>query len=406
MHPLDGPIGRRSRARPAVLAIAATTGGLACAIAFGQSEPGVAAAPAPALPEVIVTGNPLGSGLFEMVQPASVLSGQALNARRAGTLGETLSAEPGISATEFGPNASRPVIRGLDGDRIRIMQNGTGSIDASSLSFDHATTIDPLVAERIEVVRGPGALLYGGSAIGGVVNVIDNRIPTAPITGVGGRAELRGASADSERSGVAVVEAGNGQVAIHADGYKRTTDDVAIPGFARSARQRAIDALRNPTLVQPYGRLPNTFSQSEGGALGGSLTWDKGYAGLSLGSFRSTYGTPADETVKLDMRKDTIDLGGEARGLGTFVDTIKFRLNHTDYEHSEKDKDSGDIHTTFKHKGYEGRLEAQHAAIGPLKGAFGVQFGRLDFSALGDEAFVPQTRSNSNALFLFEELPR
>src|SRR5262249_32834692 len=128
---------------------------------------------------------------FELVTPVSVLSGQQLLQQRRSTLGETLNGLPGVSSTYYGPNASRPVIRGLDSDRIRILQNGTGVLDASSLSFDHAVAVDPLVIERAEVVRGPAALLYGGSAVGGVVNVIDNRIPQAPIQGFSGRAESR-----------------------------------------------------------------------------------------------------------------------------------------------------------------------------------------------------------------------
>lgn len=355
------------------------------------------------LPPVIVTGNPLGSGLFELVTPVDSLSGQALNARRASTLGETLANEPGVSSTLFGPNASRPIIRGLDGDRIRLMQNGVGSVDASSLSFDHATTIEPLVADRLEIVRGPAALLYGGNAIGGVVNAIDNRIPTRPIDGATGRGELRAGSADSERAGVAVLEGGNGSFAVHADGYRRNTEDVRIPGFARSARQRALD---DPSVEQPDGRLPNTYSRSEGGSLGASMTWDKGYVGLSVGSLRSEYGTPAEDTVKIDMRKDTFDLAGESRGLSGFVRGVKYRLSQTDYEHQEKQKDTGEVNTTFKSRGYEGRVEVTHAPIGPLNGAIGLQFGSLDFSALGAEAFVPSTRTNTSALFIYEEFAR
>ncbi len=357
----------------------------------------------PPLAPVVVTGNPLGSGLFELVQPVDTLSGQALNARRASTLGETLANEPGVSSTLFGPNSSRPIIRGLDGDRIRLLQNGVGSIDASSLSFDHATTIEPLVADRLEIVRGPAALLYGGNAIGGVVNAIDNRIPTQPIDGVTGRGELRAGTADRERAGVAVLEGGNGSIAIHADGYKRNTEDVRIPGFARSARQRALD---DPSVEQPYGRLPNTYSRSEGGALGASMTWDQGYIGLSVGALRSEYGTPAEDTVKIEMRKDTYDLAGESRGFSGLIRSVKYRLSQTDYQHQEKEKATGDVNTTFKSKGYEGRIEATHAPIGPLTGAIGLQFGSLDFSALGAEAFVPSTRTNTTAVFLYEEIAR
>ena len=364
-----------------------------------------AAAPA-ALREVVVTANPLGSGLFEMVQPADLLAGPRLDVRRASSLGETLSGELGISSTGFGPNASRPVIRGLDGDRIRLLRNGAGALDASSVSFDHATAIEPLVAERIEIVRGPAALLYGGSAIGGVVNAIDNRIPVEPIEGVGGRAELRHGGAERERAGVAVVEGGDGRFAWHADAWRRETDDLRIPGFARSARQRQVDATVDPETPQPYGRVPNTASSSKGGAMGLSRTWGDGHAGLSFGTLRSEYGTPAEEDVGIRLRQDTVDLSAEARGLAGFVKTLRLRANHTDYRHDEFEREDGAVGATFRNRGHELRLEALHADLGPFKGAFGLQHGRSKFAALGDEAYLPATTSDSTAVFLYEELER
>jgi iron complex outermembrane recepter protein len=350
--------------------------------------------------DIVVTGNPLGSGLFEMVSPTTELSGRTLDFRRASSLGETLSNELGVNSTYFGPNASRPVIRGLDGDRIKLLQNGNALVDASSLSFDHAVAVDPLIAERIEILRGPAALLYGGNAIGGVVNVLDNRIPTAAIDQPQGRGEFRIGSADRERSGAVVVEAGTRQFALHADAYQRDHRDVAIPGFSRSARQRALD---DPNLEQPSGRLPNSFNQSEGGAIGGSMIWSQGYAGLSYSSLRSTYGTPAEDTVRIDLRKETIGFASEIRQVTPMLEAIKLQFSHSDYQHEEKEKDSGNINTTFKHRGYEGRLELRHAAIGGFRGVFGTQFNTLDFAALGAEAFVPSTRSQATAVFLFEE---
>ena len=149
------------------------------------------------LAPVAVTGNPLGVGSDELVVPVSVLNGRELSLRRESTLGETLNGIPGVTATQFGPNASRPVIRGLDAERVKIMQNGIGILDASSLSFDHAVGVDPLIIEQIDVVRGPAALLYGGSAMGGVVNAIDHRIPTEKLDGIIGRAETRFGGADT-----------------------------------------------------------------------------------------------------------------------------------------------------------------------------------------------------------------
>ena len=350
------------------------------------------------LPQVVVTANPLGSALFDLVSPVSVLSGKELSFRQESTLGETLSKLPGVSSTYFGPNASRPVIRGLDGDRVRIMQNGIGVLDVSALSPDHATAVDPLLVDRIEVVRGPAALMYGGAAVGGVVNTLDNRIPQSSIEGITGRVEPRLGGAANERSGAAVVEGGNGVVALHADIASRRTDDLRIPGFARSSRQRALD---DPTVEQTHGRLINSSSKSDSGALGASLTLDKGYLGLSYSDLQSNYGTVAEPDVRVDMNSRRLGVAGEVRELGTFVQEVKFKYNHTDYLHNELE--NGEIGTTFKNKGYEARIDATHAKLGPFTGAFGVQLSNADFEALGEEAFVPKVNTDAKALFIYEE---
>ena len=231
----------------------------------------VASAPAWAqqtLPPVVVTGNPLGAN--ELATPSSVLSGTGLVLRRAGSLGETLDGLPGVSSSYFGPNANRPVIRGQDGDRIRVLNNAGASLDASSLSFDHAVPIDPLVLERIEVLRGPAALLYGGSAVGGVVNAIDNRIPKAPLTGLSGAVETRIGGAARERALSALVETGGNGFAVHGDAFRRITDDLRVPAFERP--------LADGT-TERRTRIANSASQSHGGALGASLVWDRGYLG-------------------------------------------------------------------------------------------------------------------------------
>jgi iron complex outermembrane receptor protein len=351
------------------------------------------------LPSTAVTANPLDSTLDELVPPVSVLNGRELSYQRESTLGETLNGTPGVHSSYFGPNASRPVIRGLDGDRIRLMQNGIGMIDASSLSQDHAVPIDPLAVEQIDVVRGPAALQYGGSAVGGVVNTIDNRIPRDPIDTLTGRGEARFGGAVNERSGSALMEAGNGQFALHADVYKRESDNLDIPGFARSARLRALD----PQANEARGTLPNSAASGDGGALGASLTSDHGYAGLSYSEFNSNYGTVAEPGVKIDMNSSRWDMAGEERDLGEIINRVKVRLTHVDYQHQEID--TGVVGTTFKNTGWEGSMEAAHGKIGPLTGVFGLQFHNSDFSAAGDEALIPKVQTDSKATYLYEEWP-
>ncbi|MDO9365001.1 MAG: TonB-dependent receptor [Methylotenera sp.] len=351
------------------------------------------------LPSVAVTGNPLGVGSDELVVPVSVLSGRELSLKRESTLGDTLNGIPGVSATHFGPNSSRPIIRGLDAERVRIMQNGIGVLDASSLSFDHAVTIDPLVIEQIDVVRGPAALLYGGSAVGGVVNAIDHRIPTEKVEGVIGRAEARIGGADSQNNLAGVIDVGNGRIAIHGDAYTRKSSDLDIKGYAVSSRKSRTDG----TLRENKGKLINSSADAEGGAIGASLTFDNGYLGTSYSGFRSNYGTVAEPTVRADMKSDRWDIASEFDELGSIVNRVKVRMAYTDYQHQELE--NGEVGTTFKNRGVEGSLEAGHAKIGDLEGILGFQFQNTSFEALGDEAFVGPVNTQSKALYVYEEMP-
>lgn len=355
------------------------------------------------LPTVSVTGNPLGVSSDELVVPVSVLNGRELSLNRGATLGDTLNGIPGVSATSFGPNASRPVIRGLDAERVRIMQNGVGILDASSLSFDHAVAVDPLVIEQIDVIRGPASLLYGGSAVGGVVNAIDHRIPTEKLEGVTGRTEARLGGPDSQSSLAGVIDAGNGRFAVHGDVYSRKTSDLNIPGFAVSKRKSLADG----TPRENRGKLVNSSAESFGGALGASLTFDNGYIGTSFSAFDSNYGVVAEEDIRIDMRSQRWDVASEFTDLGNVINRVKFRMAYTDYKHQELDL--GEVETTFLNRGIEGTLEAGHAPIstglGTLQGTVGFQFQNSRFSAAGEEAFVPSTNTQSRALYVYEELP-
>lgn len=348
--------------------------------------------------DIPVTGNPLGVASDQLVVPVSVLSGRELSLRREGTLGETLNGIPGVTATQFGPNASRPIIRGLDAERVRIMQNGVGVLDASSLSFDHAVAIDPLIIEQIDVVRGPAALLYGGSAMGGVVNAIDHRIPKEQLEGITGRAETRFGGPDNTRNGAAVVDIGNGRMAIHGDAYTRQSSDLDIPGAAVSRRKNRADG----TPRENRGRLANSSAEGSGGALGASLTFDNGYIGTSFSTMNNNYGVVAKDDVRIDMKSDRWDIASEFTDLDTVFHRVKFRLAHTDYRHDEVKH--GKVDTTFTNRGLEGALEAGHASIGNLNGVIGYQFSNTNFEALGDEAFVPGVNTQTRALYVYEEL--
>ncbi|MGP5351304.1 TonB-dependent receptor [Pseudomonas helleri] len=344
----------------------------------------------------VITGNPLGSS--QLASPTTVLEGDDLTLQQQGSLGETLNKQPGVSSSYFGPGASRPIIRGLDGDRIRILRNGVGALDASSLSYDHAVPLDPVNVERIEIVRGPAALLYGGNAIGGVVNTFDNRIPTEAINGIQGAVELRYGGADTTRSSAGKLEAGNGTFALHLDANARQFNDLKIPGYARDrhAPEGEDDS------DQKKGRLSNSSGRQDGGAVGGSYTWDDGYAGISYSNYDSNYGSPAEDDVRIRMKQDHYAFASEIRNLQGPFSSLKLNAGYTDYEHREIE--GGEVGTTFKNKGYEARVEARHVPIGPLNGVIGAQVNRNEFSALGEEAFVPQTDTTTGALFILEEL--
>ncbi|AZD56749.1 Zinc-regulated outer membrane receptor [Pseudomonas chlororaphis subsp. aurantiaca] len=343
----------------------------------------------------VITANPLGSQ--QTAAPSTVLEGDELTLQQQGSLGETLNKQPGVSSSYFGPGASRPIIRGLDGDRIRLLRNGVGALDASSLSYDHAVPLDPVNVERIEIVRGPAALLYGGSAIGGVVNTFDNRIPTEAIEGIQGAGELRYGGADTTRSSAGKLEAGNGTFALHLDANSRQFNDLKIPGYARSRH-----APPSEDGDGKKGRLGNSDGRQDGGAIGGSYTWDDGYAGLSYSNYDSNYGSPAEEDVRIRMKQDHYAFASELRNLDGPFSSLKFDAGYTDYEHREIE--GGETGTIFKNKGYEARVEARHQPLGPLNGVIGTQVSRSEFSALGEEAFVPQTDTDSAALFILEEL--
>ena len=365
-------------------------------LALASALPICAAAQSASTPAtVVVTGNPLGSNL---AAPSNVLAGDGLALRRGGTLGETLDGLPGVAASGFGPQSSRPVIRGLDGDRVRLLDNGGASADASNLSFDHAVAVDPLVVERLEVLRGPAALLYGGNATGGVVNALDNRIPREALGSLGGRTELRLGGAASERAAAAVLEAGAGGLNWHADGARRLSRDLRTPSF-----NPVVDGQPGPRTR----RVANSDGASEAAALGASWADPQGFAGLAVDGYRNQYGVAIDPAVRIHMRRDRLQLAGERRGLAGPFSSLALQASHTRYQHQELEGD-GAVGTTFNSNGQELRLQATQAQLallgGSLRGVLGLQLEALDFSALGDEAFVPNTHTRSQALFALQEL--
>lgn len=349
--------------------------------------------PAESLDKVVVTGNPLKSQV--LAQPSDSLSGDQLTLTRAANLGDTLQGLPGVAATNFGPNASRPSIRGLDGDRVRILNNSGASVDASNLSFDHGVAIDPLVIDRVEVLRGAAALLYGGNAVGGVVNTLDNRIPRTLLQGLSGAAEVRLGGASRDKSGAVVLDGGSGQAhsgfGWHVDLAGRDADDQRAPRFASPTEDGS----------ETRNSVRNSAARSQGGAVGGSVFFQGGFAGVSVDDFHTNYGTTAEEDVTIRMQRQRVATAGEWATADGPVHRISWQLSRNRYEHVEMEGD--EVGTTFKSRGTDGRLEVEHAALGPVKGLVGLQTEALNFSALGEEAFVPNTRTRNTGVFVLEQ---
>ena len=356
--------------------------------------------------QVVITSTAMRESAFETAQPAALLSGEELIRSRAISLGETLSSQPGVSATYFGPQASRPVIRGIGGERVQMYEDGGAALDASSLSNDHSVTIDPLLAERIEIVRGPATLLYGNGASGGLVNVITSRIPErVPDREIGGSFELRGDSATDERAGAARLDGGSGHWAWHADGHKSETDDVHIPDFALSRQRREQLAGEGEDVDDMHGRLVNSGSDTYGGALGGSYVSDKGFIGVGASLYDTDYGLP-DSTgeigAHIDMRQKHYDLKAELDDLSSAITSMRVRSSYSDYTHGEIEG-SGELGTLFQQKGSDTRVVFDHSEMAGWRGTFGLQYRDVDLDVTGEEALLPRSDTRNVGYFLFEE---
>jgi iron complex outermembrane recepter protein len=347
------------------------------------------------LAEIIVTA-PLGRSLFEQAQAVTVLTGKKLQQAMEPTLGQTLSREPGVSGSYFGPVASRPIIRGLDGDRIRVLQNGLNTIDASSASVDHAVSFDVSNLTSIEIVRGPATLLYGSSAIGGVVNAVDNRIPTERMDTISGSLGSSYSSVDNGYQANLMVEGGSGPVAFHFETFTRAAEDLAIPGNSLSTAYR-----KQTGETGSEGRLPSSNLRSEGMSGGLSYIWDKGYFGASVTSYHTNYASPAEAGITIDLEQLRLDVRGAFFDPLPLIKEINYRFAWSDYEHTEFE--GAEAGTIFTNEGYDGRIEIKHEKIAGFEGVLGFQSDRSNFSANGEEAFLPTVITQSNSAFIFEE---
>ncbi|ALZ76840.1 TonB-dependent receptor [Rheinheimera sp. F8] len=346
---------------------------------------------------------------LDMAQPASVLSGEALTRRQEPTIGETLKFTPGVHSNYYGPVAAAPVIRGLDGPRVKVLSNGLDSADVSRVGPDHAISADAITTEQIEVLRGPATLLYGSGAIGGVVNLVDNRIPRqmrSPQTVI----DTKYNSVADERTAALAHDGSLGEFAWHLDGYDRQTNNFDTPTFTNDEGE---------TLSQ----IANSQLDNQGLNLGGSWVTQNGLIGVSYGRINSQYGIPGhhhhaedeapadeghveddhtDDGVYADLTQNRYGLAAEWYTPVQGIETIALQSAYTDYQHAEVE--GGMPGTRFKNDSLENRLSIEHSDILGWHGLVGFHQQQSDFAATGEEAFTPATDTHSNALFILEEI--
>ena len=391
-----------------------TTAAGASADAAAQPVPGDAQQAHPDQDQAIVVTGVLRRA-EDVLGGVTVLDEAVLNRELRTSIGETLSSVPGVSATSFGPTASAPVIRGLSGDRIRVLTDGIGTLDLSGSGPDHAVSINPITAERIEVLRGPAALLFGSSAIGGVVNVIDTRIPRhVPDTPISVDALVQFGTAANERSGNAAVDLPlGGHFVIHADGNLSKTDDLRTGGFILSKELRE-EAAASPDpeireLADLRGDLPNSASRSKEGALGVAYVAGELNAGVSITRHTQKYQVPIRYSVdpEVEAEAPTIDLEQtryDARAdipVGGFLSRVRARGGYSKYHHDEIE-DTGEIGSSFFSKGGEGRLELVQAERSGWGGTSGVQYLNRNARIRGEEKFLPDSRQKQTGLFTLQ----
>lgn len=348
---------------------------------------------------VNVIGLPLHSSNLESAHPINVITVDELRDQQSSSLGETLKYEVGIHSSYFGSNSASPIIRGLDGPRVLITQNGLDASDASRVGPDHAVSTETSYAQQVEVLRGPATLFYGSGAIGGVVNVVDDRIPKGADTY--GEWRLENQSVADDKLISASGNTGFGNFGLHADGFWRDADDYKIPGPAEAEHDHEEEG------HDDNGRLANSWSEASGGNIGGSYLGENGFIGASIGHIDRQYGIPGhghgEELIDVyaDISQDRIQLQGKTDLNSNWFSSTGFSAGYTDYEHSEIEGD--EVGTTFKNETSELRWEVFHHAISDWRGALSFHYKHSDFEAVGEEAFTPPSKTETFALGFMEE---
>lgn len=356
------------------------------------------------LDQIVVT-DPAQKKISGSAKPVTILHDEELQLKRGSTIGETLKLERGVHGQSFGPGVGLPVIRGQSGPRVRVLSNGLGANDAAQASPDHASTVVPLLAEQVEVLRGPATLLYGSGAIGGVVNVIDNRIPERPSDKlVGGALEQRFNSVADEYSSTLKIEGGKDYFAYHFDGFYRDRGDTDIGGQAIDVARAQVSEPGLAVTQNTTGFIRNSAADARGGSAGFSLVGDAGFIGVSGNLLKDTYGIPPEgtddsELARITLEQNKFDFKSQWNNPLSFLDSIRARLSFTDYEHQEGEEG------LFRNDTFEGRIEIPHKPFFGIDGVIGFQSVNSKFAAMeieSNEFIVIPTRTNSYGVFATE----
>jgi iron complex outermembrane receptor protein len=361
----------------------------------------------PTLLEIIdIKASPLHASATESALPVSVLFGEQLKMQQASTLGDTLKNQVGVHSNFHGSVASSPIIRGLDGPRVLITQNGLDAGDASRVGPDHSVASEAGTAEQIEVLRGPATLFYGSGAIGGVVNVVDERVPTRRDTRANWQLERQ--SVNNEKLAAGAGQTSFGDVAVYADAFWREQGNYKIPGVAELGSDEPAG-----------GRVANTDAEATGGTVGASYLLPNGFVGMSVGRLERQYGIPghshgghethgaeheaehAEERVFADLVQDRIQLHSQLNFSGGPLAQLNVKAGFTDYQHAEIEH--GEVGTTFKNRSDEARLELLHREWFDWRGGLSLHYKHTDFAAVGAEAFTPPSTQEMLAIGWMEE---
>jgi len=388
--------------------------------------------------EEIIVSAPFQRNEANTALPINILTEEALRREVEDELGASLKNQIGIHNTSYGPGVGQAVIRGQSGTRVQVLQNGVNNIDVAAVSPDHTNGVEPALASRIEVIRGPSTLLYGNGAVGGIVNVIDDRIMASSLDKPTFNIEQSHNTVNEGDKTVAKFNGSLGFINLHVDAFTRDNNDVEINGFAID--ETALEFLEEAhpgeehegheeqEMTNTNGYISNSDAKSNGYTIGTSISDVQGFIGVSVATLDSNYGLPGgthnhhheeghgeeeegeekgEEFVRIDMEQIRYDLKGEYRFKSGFFQQLQASINYTDYEHLELEIESdgsSSVGSVYSNEGYEGRFTATHSQLGQLQGVWGLQLSDTEFSALGEEAFIPKTDSKGFALFAIERL--